>query len=250
MRTSFLAVAALALASSACKPMAPGNRSSREASGPEPAATITLASRGGSDCAARWNGEAVTQEAIMQRGVAALEAGIRAVGGAANISEETIPFVRIEAPADMAYACLGTTLASLQRAGFAWIVLRPVGGGADARADFFIGDMPPPPVPPPPNVVIGRGSLSYQGAPSSLSAIAADIRRLSEGEAPPPGQDPASGPPPATSAPNGFIVQVASDVAFGELHALARTVAEEGQTATLYGCAGPTGPSWLALPAC
>jgi hypothetical protein len=181
--------------------------------------------------------------------VGALEEAIRAVGGVANVNEQNLPFVRVEAPPAMAYACLGATLGSLQRSGFAWILLRPAGGGGpDTRVDFLIPNMPPPPVDLGPTVVIGRGSLVYHGAPSNLAAIQADLRASSRNEEPPPEATATEVPPPVTSAPNGFIVEVARDVPIGELHALARVVAEAGQTATLYSCAGPEGPQ--GVPAC
>lgn len=238
---SILALALVAICS-ACKPMVIGNRTDGEGTSREPIATIALASSGGNDCSARWNGEAVTQEAISQRGIAALEEAIRTVGGVANITQENLPFVRIEAPPAMAYPCLGATLGTLQRSGFAWVALRPAGGGPDSRVDFLVAGMPEPPVDPGPNVVIGQGSLVYRGQASSLAAIRADLAALSRGEEPPPEARATDVPPPITSAPNGFLVEVGQDVPYIELYALARAVAEAGQTATVYSCAGPAGP--------
>ncbi|HEY5710763.1 MAG TPA: hypothetical protein VIT38_02610 [Allosphingosinicella sp.] len=249
MRSGLGVALALAIACSACKPMVVANRSDGEGTTREPIATISLASNGGNDCSVRWNGEAVTQDAISQRGIAALEEAIRTVGGVANINEQNLPFVRVEAPPAMAYPCLGATLGTLQRTGFAWVALRPAGGGGpDARVDFLVANMPPPPVDPGPTVVIGRGSLIYHDAPSSLAAIRADLSALSRDEEPPPEARATDVPPPVTSAPNGFVVEVGRDVPFIELYALARVVAEAGQTATLYGCAGPEGPH--RMPVC
>ena len=253
MRTGLGIALLLAMGCSACNPSAIVNqmtgRDGSKAQGREPVATIALASAGGNDCSARWDGAAVTQDAILQRGVAVLEEAIRAVGGVANITEQNLPFVRVEAPPAMAYTCLGPTLGTLQRSGFAWIVLRPAGGGGpDARVDFVIPNMPPPPIDLGPTAVIGRGSLVYHEEPSNLAAIQADLRALSRDEVPPPEATATDVPPPVTSAPNGFVVEVARDVPFGELHALARVVAEAGQTATLYSCAGPLGPH--DIPAC
>lgn len=254
MRTGPLLVLALALACTACDQIPFGNGWA-EANGSEdsarpgaraPVATITLASAGGTDCSARWNGEAVSQDEIVGRGVAALDEAIRAAGGVGNITEQNLPFVRVEAPAAMAYSCVGPTLATLQRSGFAWAVLRPTdGGGPDARADFLIADLPEPVVPPI-GATIGRGSLTLGGRPTDLAGIRAHFRALREGEEPPPEAARMDAPPPVTSAPNGFLVEVARDATFGEVHALVRTVAEAGETATLYSCAGPEGPQGTA----
>jgi hypothetical protein len=257
MRGGSILVLMLAAAGAACRPAASGNESAGTAATRPagPAATIALASAGGADCAARWNGEAATQAAITERSDRLLEQAIRAIGGIAALTEENMPFVRVEAPTAMAYACVGTTLRALQTAGFASVVLRPAGGaGEDARADFFL-DTAPSSGPARANMTIAADGLTWNGTPTDLKGIRANLRLVTRGlEEPAPGQDIQSfdAVPPIVDAapPAAFVVTVAPDVAFGALHALLRTIGDAGQTATLRSCAGPAGPRGAAIPGC
>lgn len=63
----------------------------------------------------------------------------------------------------------------------------------------------------------------------------------------PPGQDLETS---EAAPPNAYVVTVASDVSFGELHALVRAIDEGGRTATLRGCAGPAGTQGDVIPGC
>lgn len=135
------ALAFLLLAS--CGPAAEENRSGvlllNRSDRPAPLATVTLASAGGEDCTARWNGEAVTRDRLLERSIQAVEGAIAAVGGIRNITESTVPIVRVTAPAGLRFACLRAMLDSIERAGIPGVELV-----ADARepalADFPMSD--------------------------------------------------------------------------------------------------------------
>jgi biopolymer transport protein ExbD len=140
MRSGALALLLLA----ACGPAGEDNgavdfvlaRSDRAA----PLATLRLAS-GGNDCTARWNGEAVTREQVLDRGVAAVERAIASVGGVQNITEETIPVLWVEAPSGLRFACLRSMLDMIERAGVPRIALMSLGDArGPAFADFPISD--------------------------------------------------------------------------------------------------------------
>lgn len=118
----------------ACSKFAPANEL---AGGPEsnvssakvdgPAATITLASQVG-DCTARWDGEPLSHEAIGERGLELLVNRVEAVGGPEFVTQEDMPYLRVEAPAAMPWPCAGRVLGSLQHSGFAEALLRPTDG--------------------------------------------------------------------------------------------------------------------------
>jgi hypothetical protein len=249
---------ALAAALAGCGPSGSGNETANRAasapSGPEPAVTITLASSPGADCSAKWDGAAVAQEAITERSFALLDQTIRSVGGVEQLTLDNMPVIRVEAPAAMAYACVGATLRSLQRSGFASAVLRPAGGdGQDAHAEFFL-DTAPSPGPALANMTVGRGALTWNGTRSNLGGIRDNLQIMAHGvEEPPPGQDATSFdqiPRDIVSPRASYIVTVARDASFGEVHALLRTVDNAGQTATLRSCAGPAGAQGDAIPGC
>lgn len=253
MRSGAMLVLALAAACAACRPGASGNETSNRSgpppSGPEPAVTVTLASSRGADCSARWDGEAVTQAAITSRSVALLDQTIQRLGGVEYLTLENMPVVRVEAPAAMAYACVGATLRSLQNSGFASVLLRPAGGeGQDAHAQFFL-DTAPSLGPALANMTIGPGRLTWNGTPTDLSGIRDNVRVMSHGpEEVAPGQ---GGAPPAVVSPRAsYVVTAARDTRFGDLHALLRTIDDAEQTATLRSCAGPAGAQGEPIPGC
>jgi len=234
----------LAILCSACKPAAIVNRVKGDSAGTgekQPVATIALAASATGDCQARWNGEAVTQAAVVQRGISVLEQAIREAGGIEAITEESLPFVRIEAAPAMAYACIGATLRSLQSTGFPGAQLRPA-GGRNARVEFFIENVPAS-ILAATTIEVGRGALSWNGTATNLSGLRAYVQAMAAGEDSVPPQPDRTPPPVVALAPPGqIVVRVARDAPFGELQAVLATLADGQQTATLMSCAGPSGP--------
>ena len=70
-------------------------------------------------CQVYWHLTPVTNEQLTDRAVAHLEAQIEAVGGAQNLTEETMPEVHIRSDINTPYRCVGAAIFTMQRAGFA-----------------------------------------------------------------------------------------------------------------------------------
>jgi hypothetical protein len=138
---------------------------------PEAGATLALAASGPGGCSARYNGEAVTREQLLERGVVAIDRAIATVGGVQNITAEAIPVVRVEAPAGMGFSCVDAMLAAVQRAGFPRVILAPAGGGEAELAYFPLTEVGPPPA-----VVVRIGP----GARMTWNEDAVDLARLTE----------------------------------------------------------------------
>ena len=82
---------------------------------------VSLTVRGGPGgaCEVYWNLVPVTSEVLLDRAVKALEDQIEAVGGVENINEENMPEVHIRGDVNTPYKCIGGTVFTMQRAGFA-----------------------------------------------------------------------------------------------------------------------------------
>ena len=98
---------------------------------------VSLTVRGGpgGTCEVYWNLTPITSEQLLDRAVAALEAQIRAVGGVENINEENMPEVHIRGDVNTPYKCIGGTVFTMQRAGFARVgfISQPAAGGPVTR---------------------------------------------------------------------------------------------------------------------
>jgi biopolymer transport protein ExbD len=82
---------------------------------------VSLTVRGGPGgaCEVYWNLVPVTSEVLLDRAVKALEDQIAAVGGVENITDENMPEVHIRGDVNTPYKCIGGTVFTMQRAGFA-----------------------------------------------------------------------------------------------------------------------------------
>ena len=82
---------------------------------------VNLSVKGGpgGTCEVYWNLTPVTNEDLLERAVKKLEDEIAKVGGAENITEETMPEVHIRGDIDTPYKCIGGAVFTMQRAGFA-----------------------------------------------------------------------------------------------------------------------------------
>jgi biopolymer transport protein ExbD len=69
-------------------------------------------------CEVYWGLEQVNAEELYNKAVAELEALVRAVGGAQNITEENMPEAHIRGDINTPYRCVGGAIFAMQRAGF------------------------------------------------------------------------------------------------------------------------------------
>lgn len=152
-----------------------------EAGAPAPAATLSLVATGEGGCAARWDGRAVSREAILLRGVALIDRAANAAGGVQHLTEETLPYIRVEAPARLSFACAGPVLANLQRAGLLKLALHVAGSGEEPRIVHFpLMDIDPPP--PSVTVAIGAdGRLAWNREAVDLGGLSERARAMSFG---------------------------------------------------------------------
>ena len=98
---------------------------------------VSLTVRGGpgGSCEVYWNLTPITSEELLDRAVQSLEKQIAAVGGVENINEENMPEVHIRGDINTPYKCVGGTVFTMQRAGFARVgfISQPPPGGAVQR---------------------------------------------------------------------------------------------------------------------
>ncbi|HXG82139.1 MAG TPA: biopolymer transporter ExbD [Sphingomicrobium sp.] len=98
---------------------------------------VSLTVRGGpgGTCEVYWQLQPVTSEELLDRAVKALEDQIKRVGGVENINEENMPEVHIRGDVNTPYKCIGGTVFTMQRAGFARVgfISQPAAGGPVER---------------------------------------------------------------------------------------------------------------------
>ena len=84
---------------------------------------VSLTVRGGPGgaCEVYWNLTKVNSQELLDRAVKKLEDTIEAAGGVENLTEETMPEAHIRGDVDTPYRCIGGTIFTMQRAGFARI---------------------------------------------------------------------------------------------------------------------------------
>ena len=98
---------------------------------------VSLTVRGGpgGTCEVYWNLTPITSEELLDRAVQSLEKQIAAVGGVENLNEENMPEVHIRGDINTPYKCIGGTVFTMQRAGFARVgfISQPAAGGPVQR---------------------------------------------------------------------------------------------------------------------
>jgi biopolymer transport protein ExbD len=98
---------------------------------------VSLTVRGGpgGTCEVYWQLQRVNNEELLDRAVKALEDQIKKVGGVENITDENMPEVHIRGDINTPYKCIGGTVFTMQRAGFARVgfISQPPPGGAVQR---------------------------------------------------------------------------------------------------------------------
>ena len=97
--------------------------------------SLTVRGGAGGSCEVYWNLTPITSEELLDRAVQSLEKQIAAVGGVENINEENMPEVHIRGDINTPYKCIGGTVFTMQRAGFARVgfISQPPPGGAVQR---------------------------------------------------------------------------------------------------------------------
>jgi len=97
--------------------------------------SLTVRGGDGGSCEVYWNLTRVNNEELLDRAVKALEDQIAAVGGVENINEENMPEVHIRGDVNTPYKCIGGTVFTMQRAGFARVgfISQPPAGGPVTR---------------------------------------------------------------------------------------------------------------------
>jgi biopolymer transport protein ExbD len=82
---------------------------------------LSVRGDGKGGCEVYWNLTKVSSQELLDRAVKKLEEQIEAVGGVENLTEETMPEAHIRGDVDTPYKCIGGTIFTMQRAGFARI---------------------------------------------------------------------------------------------------------------------------------
>ena len=95
---------------------------------------VNMTVRGEPDgsCGVYWNLTKVNSQELLDRAVKKLEDEIARQGGVENITEENMPEAHIRGDVDTPYKCVGGTVYTMQRAGFArvgFISEPPAGSG-------------------------------------------------------------------------------------------------------------------------
>ena len=98
---------------------------------------VNLSVRGGPDgsCEVYWNLTKVDSEELLDRAVKKLEQLIKDVGGVENVTEENMPEAHIRGDVNTPYKCIGGTVFTMQRAGFARVgfISEPPAGAVTTR---------------------------------------------------------------------------------------------------------------------
>ena len=96
---------------------------------------LSVKGDGAGGCEVYWNLTRVTNQELLERAVKKLEEEIAKAGGVDNITEENMPEVHIRGDIDTPYKCVGGTVFTMQRAGFARVgfISEPPAGTAVTR---------------------------------------------------------------------------------------------------------------------
>ncbi len=96
--------------------------------------SLAVTTNGDGSCAVYWNLTPVTSTELLDRGVAKLRAEIDRQGGV-NAAGLELPEVHIRGDVNTPYKCIGGTIYTMQRAGFARVgfISEPPPGGTSER---------------------------------------------------------------------------------------------------------------------
>jgi biopolymer transport protein ExbD len=96
---------------------------------------LTIRGGAGGTCEVYWGMTPIDSQALLDRSVKTLEDAIAKVGGAENLTEDTMPEAHLRGDVNTPYKCIGGVITTMQRAGFARIgfVSEPPAGSTVSR---------------------------------------------------------------------------------------------------------------------
>jgi biopolymer transport protein ExbD len=98
---------------------------------------VSLSVRGTPDggCEVYWGLRPMNAQQLLDEAVKKLEADIKRVGGAENLTEENMPEVHVRGDVNTPYKCIGGAVFQMQRAGFSRVgfISEPPPGGVVQR---------------------------------------------------------------------------------------------------------------------
>lgn len=121
----------------ACSQLLPGQEEAETPDEAETAATVTVAGDAG-NCRFGWDGAEVTSDEVSTRSAQTVESAIAAAGGIEMITEETLPYVVLEAASDVPFVCVAEAVRDLAKPGMPVAVLRLAGTSREQRV-YLIG---------------------------------------------------------------------------------------------------------------
>ncbi|GAA4006812.1 biopolymer transporter ExbD [Sphingomonas humi] len=80
---------------------------------------LTIRGGPGGTCEVYWGMTPIDSQTLLDRSVKVLEDAIAKVGGAENLTDETMPEAHLRGDVNTPYKCIGGTIFTMQRAGFA-----------------------------------------------------------------------------------------------------------------------------------
>ncbi len=80
---------------------------------------LSVRGDGSGGCEVYWNLTKVSSDELLDRAVKKLQTEIDKVGGAENLTEDTMPEAHIRGDINTPYKCIGGAIFTMQRAGFA-----------------------------------------------------------------------------------------------------------------------------------
>lgn len=95
---------------------------------------LSVRGDGAGGCEVYWNLQKVDSERLLDMAVEKLETEIEKVGGAENVTEETMPEAHIRGEVGTPYKCIGGAVFTMQRAGFSRVgfISEPAPGAVTA----------------------------------------------------------------------------------------------------------------------
>jgi biopolymer transport protein ExbD len=81
--------------------------------------SLSVVQDGSGNCAVYWNLTRVTHDELLKRAVDKLQAEVKRLGGAANLTPDDLPEAHIRGDVDVPYKCVGGAIYTMQMAGFA-----------------------------------------------------------------------------------------------------------------------------------
>jgi biopolymer transport protein ExbD len=197
----------------------PNGAAAARADLPQAGATLTLSAEGAERCSAKWDGVAVTRAQLLDRAGAAIDRAIANVGSVQNVSTDSMPVIRVEAPAEMSFACVDAMIAPVQRAGFLRLILAPANGAEPELAAFPLTDIGPPPPVAIVRIAAG-GRMTWNGDAVDAGGLTERARRMGGfGESPAP--------------PGELEIRPAREASFGAVHAAIAAVRQGNVQAAL-----------------